>query len=172
MAAESKVNKPFSMVANEGLSIPKKPIPKAFIPKEIWQKLCVPWRNSLIIKLLGKRINYHLLRSRLSREWRTEGEFEVIDVGQGYYVVKFSIPKDCSKVLRGGPYKLFDHCLAVQPWEPNFQPSRAKLPKTAVWVHFYGVPMECFHEAVVLYLGNKIGRAIKADRTTLLATRG
>ncbi|GLT62211.1 hypothetical protein SLA2020_348650 [Shorea laevis] len=32
--------------------------------------------------------------------------------------------------------------------------------------------MECYHEASILYLGNKIGKAIKVDRTTLLATCG
>ncbi|GKV23692.1 hypothetical protein SLEP1_g33394 [Rubroshorea leprosula] len=172
MAAGSKVPSQAPMMANDALGTLKKPIPKAYIPQEIWQRLCVPWKNSLIIKLLGKRINYHLLSSRLSREWQTEGEFTVIDIGQGYYVAKFSSSDDCSRVLTGGPYKFFDHYLAVQPWEPNFQPSRAKLPKTAVWVHLYGVPVECFHEAAVLYLGNKLGRAIKVDKTTLLATRG
>lgn len=32
--------------------------------------------------------------------------------------------------------------------------------------------MEFYHEVAVLYLGNKLGRAIKVDRMTLLATRG
>ncbi|GKV45487.1 hypothetical protein SLEP1_g52559 [Rubroshorea leprosula] len=144
MVADSNVQNPMQTTVDLGLGILKKPIPKAFIPKEIWQKLCVPWRNSLIIKLLGKRIHYHLLCSRLSRVWQTEGGFEVIDIGNGYYVAKFSSPETCSRILTGGPYKIFDHYVAVQPWEPNFQPSWAQLPKTAIWV----------------------------DRTTLLATRG
>ncbi|GLU14825.1 hypothetical protein SLE2022_313720 [Rubroshorea leprosula] len=172
MAAGNKESSQAPMVEEETTGIPKKPIPKAFIPKEIWQRLSTPWKNSLIVKLLGKRVNYHMLRARLMHEWRTEGEFEVIDIGKGYYVVKFSSIDDCSRVLTGGPYKFFDHYLAVQPWEPNFQPSRAKLPKIVVWVKLYEVPMECYHEASILYLGNKIEKAIKVDRTTLLATRG
>ncbi|GKV16524.1 hypothetical protein SLEP1_g27155 [Rubroshorea leprosula] len=172
MAAGDKVQAQAPMMANDVAGVPKKSIPKAYIPKAIWQKLCAPWKNSLIVNLLGKRVNYHLLCNRLVREWRTEDEFEVIDIGKGFYVVKFSSPEDCSRVLIGGPYKFFDHYLAVQPWEPNFQPSRAKLPKTAIWVKLYEVPMEYYHEAAILYLGNKLGRAIKVDRTTLLATRG
>ncbi|GLT62212.1 hypothetical protein SLA2020_348660 [Shorea laevis] len=132
MAAGNKESSQAPMVEEETTGIPKKPILKAFIPKEIWQRLSTPWKNSLIVKLLGKRVNYHMLCARLMREWRTEGEFEVIDIGKGYYVVKFSSIDDCSKVLTGGPYKFFDHYLAIQPWEWNFQPSRAKLPKTAV----------------------------------------
>ncbi|GKV48717.1 hypothetical protein SLEP1_g55521 [Rubroshorea leprosula] len=75
-------------------------------------------------------------------------------------------------VLTGGPYKMFYHYLAVQPWEPGFHPARAKAPKTAVWVKLHGVPIVCFHEAICLYLGSKIGRPIKVDPTTLLAARG
>ncbi|GLT29389.1 hypothetical protein SLA2020_042610 [Shorea laevis] len=75
-------------------------------------------------------------------------------------------------VLTGGPYKLFDHYLAVQPWEPRFHPTRAKAPKTAVWVKLHGVPIACFYEAICLYLGSKIGKPIKVDPATLLATRG
>ncbi|GLT87024.1 hypothetical protein SLE2022_051280 [Rubroshorea leprosula] len=160
------------MAVDDATGIPKKSIPKAFIPKSIWHKLCAPWKNSLIIKLLGKSISYNLLCARLSREWGLEGEFNIIDIGNGYYVAKLSSPEDYSRILTESPYKFFDHYLAVQPWEPNFQSSRAKLPKIAIWVHLYGVPIECFNELAILYLGNKIGRAIKAYRTTLLDTRG
>ncbi|GKV42659.1 hypothetical protein SLEP1_g50035 [Rubroshorea leprosula] len=112
MAVGCKVSTQTPMVADDVSGTPKKPIPKAFILKEIWQKFCVPWKNSLIIKLLGKRINYHMLCARLSSEWRTKGEFEVIDIGNGYYVSKFSSSEDCSRILIGGPYKFFDHYLA------------------------------------------------------------
>ncbi|GKU99555.1 hypothetical protein SLEP1_g12387 [Rubroshorea leprosula] len=75
-------------------------------------------------------------------------------------------------ILSGGPYKLFDHYLAVQPWEPGFNPTRAKAPKTAIWVKLHGVPIVCFYEVICLYLGSKIGKPIKVDPTTLLATQG
>ncbi|GLT49359.1 hypothetical protein SLA2020_229220 [Shorea laevis] len=159
-------------MAEDGTYPLKPKVPKVRIPKSIWQRLCAPWKNAVIIKLLGKSVNFHVLHSRLLKEWRTESEFEVIDVGLGYYIVKFSSPQDCAMVLTGGPYKMFDHYLAVQPWEPSFHPARAKAPKTAVWAKLHGVPIVCFHEAICLYLGSKIGKPIKVDPTTLLATRG
>ncbi|GLT37492.1 hypothetical protein SLA2020_506690, partial [Shorea laevis] len=156
----------------EDVSDPTKAkVPKVKIPKAIWQRLCTPWQNAVIIKLLGKSINFHILHARLLKEWRTEQEFEVIDVGLGYFIVRFATPEDCSMVLTGGPYKFFDHYLAVQPWEPSFHPARAKAPKTAVWVKLYGVPSMCFHEAIVLYLGSKLGKPIKVDSITLLGVR-
>ncbi|GLT25005.1 hypothetical protein SLA2020_001620 [Shorea laevis] len=98
----------------EDVSDPTKAkVPEVRIPKAIWQRLCTPWKNAVIIKLLGKSINFHILHARLFKEWRTEHEFEVIDVGLGYFIVRFTTPEDCTMVLTGGPYKFFDHYLAV-----------------------------------------------------------
>ncbi|GKV44406.1 hypothetical protein SLEP1_g51593 [Rubroshorea leprosula] len=109
--------------------------------------------------------------ARLLKEWRTEQEYEVIDVGMGYFIVRFAMPVDCSRILTGGPYKFFDHYLAIQPWEPSFHPVREKAPKTAVWVKLHGAPSMCFHEAIVLYLASKLGKPIKVDSVTLLGAR-
>ncbi|GLU09698.1 hypothetical protein SLE2022_265440 [Rubroshorea leprosula] len=159
-------------MAEDGVNPPKPKVPKVKIPKSIWQRLCAPWKNAVIIKLLGKSIHFHVLHSRLLKEWQIEEEFEVIDVGLGYYIVMFSSSQDCSKILMGGPYKMFDHYLTVQSWESGFHPVRAKAPKTIVWVKLHGVPIVCFYEAICLYLGSKIGKQIKVDPTTLLAIRG
>ncbi|GLT62645.1 hypothetical protein SLA2020_352640 [Shorea laevis] len=161
-----------SLMTIENDSDPTKAkVPKVKIPKAIWQRLCAPWKNAVIIKLLGKSINFHVLHARLLKEWRTEHEFEVIDIGMGYFIVRFATPEDCSMALIGGPYKFFNHYLAVQPWEPGFQPARAKAPKTAVWVKLHGVPSMCYQEAIVLYLASKLGKPIKVDSITLLGTR-
>ncbi|GLU03954.1 hypothetical protein SLE2022_211230 [Rubroshorea leprosula] len=161
-----------SPIAADGSSPPQPKVPKVRIPKSIWERLCASWTNAVIIKLLGKSVNFHALHSRLLKEWRLEHEFEIIDVGLGYYIVKFFSSQDCSMVLTGRPYQMFGHYLAVQPWELGFHPARAKAPKTAIWVKLHGVPIMCFYETICLYLGSKIGKPIKVDPATLLATRG
>lgn len=98
--------------------------------------------------------------------------FGIIDVGLGYYVVRFYSKDDCQRILTGGPYKFFDHYLAVQPWEPNFQPVKAKMPKTAVWIHLESEPMEKFTGPILRYLANTRGKPIKIDYNTMLASRG
>ncbi|GLT47075.1 hypothetical protein SLA2020_207950 [Shorea laevis] len=151
-------------------------IPKVRIPKAIWQRLCTLFQNAIIVKLLGKSVHFHVLQVRLQKEWHTEWhteyEYDFIDIVLGYYIVKFGSSKDRLNVLTGGPYKIFDHYLIVQPWEPSFQLAGAKAPKTAVWVKLYGVPAMCYYEAVVLYVARKLGNPIKVDRVTLMATRG
>lgn len=147
-------------------------VPEVFIPTEIHERLCAPWRNSIIIKLLGKSISFFTLQARLHKEWKTTKDFDIIDVGLGYYVVRFYSEADCQQVLTSGPYKIFDHYLTVQPWEPNFQPARAKIIKTAVWIHLESAPMEQFTGPILKFLASTLGKPIKIDYTTMLATRG
>ncbi|GLU10757.1 hypothetical protein SLE2022_275420 [Rubroshorea leprosula] len=147
-------------------------IPSMRLSPEITLRLRENWKNTVIIKLLGKTINYNLLCSRLKHLWKTECEFDMIDLGLGYYTVKFASMEDRHRVLMRGPWKIFDHYLAVQPWQPNFRPSCAKAPKTAIWVHFPELPTEYYEEPILRLLGNQVGRTISVDETTLLATRG
>ena len=148
------------------------PAPRIRITKDIMQKLQTPWRSSIIIKLLGKSLNFRTLNARLRRDWKTEQEYDIIDLGKGFYVVKFRSMEDCNAILVGGPYKLFGHYLAVQPWEPNFQPSTASRPKTAVWVRFAELPLDYFQEPMFIHLANQIGRLIKIDSASVFAARG
>ncbi|GLU17737.1 hypothetical protein SLE2022_340930 [Rubroshorea leprosula] len=158
-------------MAEDGADLTKAKVPKVKIPKAIWQRLCVSRKNAVIVKLLEKSINFHILHAQLLKEWKTEQEYEVIDVGIRYFIVRFATQEDYSRVLTGGPYKFFDHYLIVQSWELSFHPARAKAPKTTVWVKLHGVSLMCFQEAIVLYLASKLGRPIKVDNITLLGTR-
>ena len=74
--------------ANQGPQTPAS-APRIRITTEILRKLQAPWRTSIIIKLLGKTINFHTLNARLRRDWKTEQEFDIIDLGKGFYTVKF-----------------------------------------------------------------------------------
>ncbi|GLT99956.1 hypothetical protein SLE2022_173590 [Rubroshorea leprosula] len=147
-------------------------IPSVRLSPEITMRLRSNWQNTVIIKLLGKTINYKLLCARLEALWRTESEFDLIDLGLGFYTVKFASLDDRNRILTGGPWKIFGHYLAVQLWQPNFRPSHAKAPKTTIWVHFPELPTEYYQEPILRLLGNKVGRTIFVDETTLLATRG
>ncbi|GKV02570.1 hypothetical protein SLEP1_g14996 [Rubroshorea leprosula] len=147
-------------------------IPSVRLSPEITLQLRENWKNIVIIKLLGKIINHNLLCSRLKYLWKTECEFDMIDLGLGYYTVKFASMEERHRVLMGGPWKIFDHYLAVQPWPPNFCPSCAKAPKTAIWVHFPELSTEYYEEPILHLLGNQVGRIILVDETTLLATCG
>ena len=65
------------------------------------------------MKLLGKKIRYGILRDRLKLLWKLKLAFEMMDEGNGFFMVKFDLSEDREKVLCGGPWMLFDHYLVA-----------------------------------------------------------
>ncbi|QHO43312.1 Endonuclease/exonuclease/phosphatase [Arachis hypogaea] len=86
--------------------------------KELWK----PWWKFLIVKLLGKKISYAIMKRRIQTMWGRFGDLDVIDLGNEFYLVKFYAEEDLDHVLLEGPWKIYDHYPAVRLWEPNFNP--------------------------------------------------
>lgn len=61
-----------------------------FLSKEENERLCSPWKHSLIIKLLGKKLSHQYLRQKLMDLWKLPETFPLIDLGLDFYVAKFS----------------------------------------------------------------------------------
>ncbi|OMP00911.1 reverse transcriptase [Corchorus capsularis] len=136
------------------------------------QFLHFKWRNCLIVKLLGRNIGYKTLQTRVTNMWKPRGHLELIDLGEGFFVAKFSLEEDLQFALAEGPWVIFGHYLTVRRWRPDFRPSEAVINSTAAWIRFPELPTEYFDERFLLALGNTIGRAIKVDKTTHFAFRG
>ncbi|XP_029146936.1 uncharacterized protein [Arachis hypogaea] len=57
-----------------------------------------------MIKVLDKHYGYTALMHKFRIVWRIKGGFDLLDVGFGYFFVKFDIAADCEKVILGGPW--------------------------------------------------------------------
>jgi hypothetical protein len=87
-------------------------------------------------------------------------------------MVKFDQPVDKEKVITGGPWLIFDHCLAVSHWSLEFASPDAKVNRTVVWVRFPGLNLVYYDESFLLAMASAIGRPIKVDTNTLKVERG
>ncbi|XP_019151954.1 PREDICTED: uncharacterized protein LOC109148674 [Ipomoea nil] len=67
---------------------------------------------------------------------------------------------------------ILDHYVIVQQWTPNFIPSKNRVQKILAWVRLSSIPVEYFDEVYLWKLGEQIGKPIKIDTTTSLASRG
>ncbi|XP_028082423.1 uncharacterized protein LOC114283753 [Camellia sinensis] len=108
-------------------------VPRIKLPKSLLNKIRRPWKDCLIIKLLGKTVGYKLLITKVRNIWDLQGDFEAIDLGLGYFLFKFQMREDCAKVYMGGPWIVLDHYLTVRKWKHDFKPSQAKEVSTAMW---------------------------------------
>lgn len=107
-----------------------------------------PWLNAVIVKLLGRSIEYKALETHLKQMWVRKGVLNIIDLSNGYFLVDFSHKEDQSKALLEGPWLIYDHYLIVREWSPNFYPSSESI-KVAGWVRFSGLPLEYYDSRIL-----------------------
>ncbi|CAN1848774.1 hypothetical protein LINPERHAP1_LOCUS39061 [Linum perenne] len=135
-------------------------------------KLCKPWTNTVVIRLLGKSIGYSYLCHRLNAMWRPVGSMHVVDIDKDCFIVKFSNEADYFKALTAGPWMILEHYLIVQQWDPCFRVSDSLPKKMVVWVRFPHLPILYYHPEILSALGNLIGRCVRVDFSTQNADRG
>ncbi|KAL5165589.1 hypothetical protein HKD37_18G050696 [Glycine soja] len=54
-----------------------------------------------------------LMKEKLRNVWKLQRGFDLIDVLHVYFMVRFDVEADKEKVMSGGPWKIFNHYLAV-----------------------------------------------------------
>lgn len=102
---------------------------------------CAPWQDALVVKLLGKIIGYHVMMDRLNKNWKLTTSFDMLDIGNNFYMVKFDIEADRTKVMEEGPQMIFDHYLTIHTWSQDFISTATKIDETLVWVRFPGLDL-------------------------------
>ncbi|MCH79492.1 hypothetical protein A2U01_0000242 [Trifolium medium] len=136
------------------------------------QRIQRPWKQGVIVQLLGRKIGYKALETRLKQMWVRRGIIQIVDLSHDFYLVTFTSWEDQCRAMMEGPWLIYDHYLVVRPWSPNFNPATAVTTSTAVWVRFSGLPIEYYDARILHFIGNRIGKTVKVDKNTLLQERG
>jgi hypothetical protein len=97
---------------------------------------------------------------------------DMMDIGHGFFMIKFDLEADREKVIYEGPWMIFDHCVAIRPWTTDFISSQVKINKTLVWIRFPSLGMKYYDESLLLALATAVGSPVKVDVRTLDASRG
>ncbi|XP_057443937.1 uncharacterized protein LOC130736106 [Lotus japonicus] len=147
-------------------------LPKLYVDKSVIENMCSPWKDALVVSLLGKRLGFRTMKTKLSNTWRLIGEFDLLDVDNDFFLVKFDREEDKKKVIDGGPWVIFDHYLAVATWNRSFICPAAQITSTLAWVRIPGLNVTFYNESFLLSMARLIGKPIKVDRNTLSAERG
>ncbi|XLR08093.1 hypothetical protein S83_036031 [Arachis hypogaea] len=130
------------------------------------------WWDTLIVKLLGRKISLPVLSRRLEAMWGKQGSIEVMDLGNEFFIMKFFSQEDLDFALTGGPWKIFDHYLAIRFWKPNFNPMKATIDSIAAWVRLPGLAIEYYEEEMLKRIGNILGKTMRVDTNTADKSRG
>jgi hypothetical protein len=146
--------------------------PAFVLSKNEEKRIHRPWRRGVIVKLLGRRTGYKALETRLKQMWVRNGTINIVDLGHDYYLVAFTHEDDRNEALTNGLWFIYDHYLTVKEWKPNFHPGSDTIKSVAVWVRIASLPIEYYDAKVLRSIGNRVGRTVKVDKTTLNQERG
>ncbi|XP_028058649.1 uncharacterized protein LOC114262488 [Camellia sinensis] len=90
----------------------------------------------------------------------------------GFFIVKFEMMEDYTKVFTGGPWVVLDRYVTVRKWQPDFKSDEAEEDTTAIWVRFPNLPIEYYDEKVLYHVSKVLGTPLKIDINTAMAARG
>lgn len=135
----------------------------------VWSK---EWDKTLVVNVLGKKVNYRMIENKAKRDWARSGSVKVIDMPRGFLAVHFGSNEDYKHALFEGPWMIADHYLLVQRWRPNFLNSAKKESKVAVWVRIPELPLELYNKTFLERVGNALGSFLKMDHLTSIQSRG
>lgn len=143
--------------------------------ERVYNKLDLGWRCAVIIKLMGKPNSNNAIKfmaDSLRRKWNLQGPWQIIDLPNDYFVVKFHLHEDLNIALCGGPWIIAGQTLVVQQWKSDFNPSLDEITTMAVWVRIVGLPPRYYNEFTMRKIGHTLGSVVKVDTLTLAQARG
>ncbi|KAK8564737.1 hypothetical protein V6N12_058320 [Hibiscus sabdariffa] len=122
--------------------------------------------QTVVVKLLGRRIGYETLRNKMYELWKSEQPFKLMDIENGYFIVTFRSHLDFLHVLTDGPWLVFGHYLTIEPWAIDFSPAKPYPNKVVAWIRLPGLPITLYKCSLLTKVGNCIDRVIKLDYQT------
>ncbi|MBA0805364.1 hypothetical protein Gohar_004885 [Gossypium harknessii] len=128
--------------------------------------------NTVILKLLGRNIGFSVLQNKLYNLWRPSAPLHMMDIKNGYFLVKFQNKLDCERALAEGPCIIFCQYLTVQPWTLAFDPTQPYPSVVMAWIRFPGLPGYLYNPKIIIEIGEMVGKVVKLDMNTDSKTRG
>lgn len=147
-------------------------IPEIKVSDEEIEDWSQSWMKTLVINVMGKRINYRALEIKLTRDWAKTGKIKIIDMPRGFYAVQFDSDDDYNNALFKGPWMIADHYILVQRWRRNFLKNARTEKKVVVWVRIPELPLEFYNKKFLTLMGNQLGKLLKIDALTSFQSRG
>ncbi|CAN1186554.1 hypothetical protein LINPERHAP2_LOCUS38176 [Linum perenne] len=130
-----------------------------------------PWSRALVVKVLERTFSFSAVKRRLESLWARNGNIQVSDASNSYFLVRFSDAADYQRAAFQGPWKIFDYYFSVARWTPSFN-EEEPFGTILTWVRLPKLPIHYFNQVVVTRIGNCIGRTVRLDLATSEGARG
>ncbi|EOA32779.1 hypothetical protein CARUB_v10016088mg, partial [Capsella rubella] len=141
--------------------------PVVTVGAEVLEVMNGLWRRCMIVKVLGRSVSVSVLSRRLRDLWKPAGAMHVMDLPRQFFMIRFEKEEEYMAALTGGPWRVFGSCLLTQAWSPSFDPLRDEITTTPVWIRLSNLPVNFYHQFILMGIAEGLGTPIKVDLTTL-----
>lgn len=128
--------------------------------------------KAIVVKLLGGRIGFNALLNKITLLWSPRGQFQLMDLENDFFLVRFQVDEDYQRALTEGPWVVFGKYLSVRPWTPKFSTTKSDIDSQVVWVRLPRLPEGYYSECLLRVIGQAIGSVVKLDVHTDGGRRG
>lgn len=145
--------------------------PMLHVDKQYIDELSVPWKDALVVKLLGRVLGFDSMKSNLGNAWNLAGKFDMKEIGNDFFMVKFNCEYGKTNVIDGVPWRICNRYLMVRQWTSDFNVENDAF-KTMLWVRIPCLNFVFYDESFLWALASTIGNPVKVDFHTLQVEHG
>lgn len=90
------------------------------------------------------------ISTKLSKQWKTKGQWHMIPLGRGFYEYSFSSDNDVRTSLAMGTINLQSGLLRLSRWSKDFNKYSQRLTHAQVWIRLLDLPHEYWLERMLM----------------------
>ena len=73
------------------------------LTRETKIKIRGPWSKAIIVKLVGRTTGFSYIQTKLNQLWKPSSRMDCVDLGYGFFLIRFYAKEDLDFVLQRGP---------------------------------------------------------------------
>lgn len=116
------------------------------------------------------RLSSKLITSKCLTEWKPSGDVNLVDMGNDFYLIRFSNVSDCNIVLHGQPWFVEARFCAFKFEKKKFDPVKEKIQFIPLWIRI--LPLEMWNELILRHILSPIGNLLRIDHKPEKVSKG
>ncbi|XP_042486523.1 uncharacterized protein LOC122066749 [Macadamia integrifolia] len=145
---------------------------KIMIPQEAYEERLQSFSHALIGRVNFCFVSMDEVRAEAKNVWNLKGKVTLAPLGKGFILLRFEVEGDMAAMWKRGPIKVKGQIMRFQRWRPEFNIHEDPVQTKLVWIRYPELPMEYWHEKILLSMGKASRCPVEVDRRTIQGNMG
>lgn len=116
--------------------------------------------------MIGRQISSQVFKDRIQKILYTQEKFNVVELGNSFFILKFTSEQYMNYALSKGPCTIFNHYIALHKWIPSFNPLQQHKIFASIWIQLPNIPIALYNPKMLYAIAQKLGKPVKVDPKT------